>query len=353
MIMCATTSVSGNNLSANRYRLRMCGSLLISMLLLYNTLLAQHYQFSQFYSAPTYLNPAFTGSDACSRISLSYRDQWPSIPGAFVSYQVSYDHYVPLMHSGIGFVFFSDKSGHGGLRTNLYSLLYAVELKLSKKYFCRLGVQPGIATRSVNFSDLVFGDQIARGGAPTTVENPVASTIYFDVSTGILLYSKQTWFGVSAMHINEPNQTLVDRGYSPLPMELRVHAGRKFYPNSDSKRDDNKHFSVAFNYKAQLKFDQFDIGTYYTIKPLVVGLWYRGIPFLKAYKPGYQNNDAVSALVGFVWKKFNIGYSYDLTISRLTYQSGGSHELSLRYDLCKNKKSRIRSKKILVPCPKF
>lgn len=318
-----------------------------------NGINAQHYQFSQFYAAPTYLNPAFTGANACSRLSLSYRDQWPSIPGAFISYQLSYDHYFNSMRSGLGFLFFSDKSGYGGLRTNQYSFLYAFELKLSKKYFCRFGVQPGFVSRSVNYSALLFGDQIARGGASASVESFIPSTVYLDLSSGLLLYSKQNWLGLAAYHMTQPNQALLDISTSPLPREFRIHGGRKFYIKEEAKKADKEYISVAFNYKSQLKFDQFDVGVYYTRKPLVAGVWYRGIPVLKAYKPGYSNNDALCFLFGINWLKLNVGYSYDLTISKLTYKSGGSHELSLRYDFCDRKRYKVKGKTILVPCPKF
>ena len=47
---------------------------------------AQDPQFTQFYAMPTYVSPAFAGTGLQSRFGLAWRDQWPSIPGAFVSY---------------------------------------------------------------------------------------------------------------------------------------------------------------------------------------------------------------------------------------------------------------------------
>jgi hypothetical protein len=42
-------------------------------------------------------------------------------------------------------------------------------------------------------------------------------------------------------------------------------------------------------------------------------------------------------------------YSYDVTVSKLTLKSGGSHEISLVYEWAKAKNRRYRA----VPCPKF
>ena len=48
-------------------------------------LYAQDPQFSQFYANPVYLNPAFAGTARCPRVVLNYRNQWPGIPGNFVT----------------------------------------------------------------------------------------------------------------------------------------------------------------------------------------------------------------------------------------------------------------------------
>lgn len=317
-----------------------------------NAVHAQHYQFSQFYAASTYLNPAFTGVNACSKVGVVYRDQWPSIPGAFTTYQMSFEHYASEINSGFGASFFNDKSGYGGLRTSMYSFLYAYQAKLNRKYVIRFGLQAGVVQRSVNYESLLFGDQIARGGALTTLETPTQSVSYMDFSSGVLLHSKNTWLGMSAIHLNQPNQSLLENGQSDLPWEGRIHGGTKKYFNEELIKDDLESITIAFNYKFQAKYDQADVGFYYTKLPFVVGVWYRGIPLFKAYQPGYSNNDAVCLLAGFVWDKFTFGYSYDITISKLTYRSGGANEISLSYQFCDYKKSK-KKKPVLIFCPKF
>ena len=113
--------------------------------------------------------------------------------------------------------------------------------------------------------------------------------------------------------------------------------------------------TVAAIYKAQKKWDQIDIGGYYDYKSLVIGLWYRGIPVLKYYKPGYANNDAVVILLRYKMKDYiSVGYSYDLTISKLGVATGGSHEISLIYEFARpDYKRNQRKKSFMVPCTKF
>ena len=50
---------------------------------------AQDPQFSQFYAAPLYINPAFTGASEYTRIGANYRNQWPGISGSFVTTSAS------------------------------------------------------------------------------------------------------------------------------------------------------------------------------------------------------------------------------------------------------------------------
>ena len=108
---------------------------------------------------------------------------------------------------------------------------------------------------------------------------------------------------------------------------------------------------MAFNYRGQKEFDQFDIGCYYSQNSFNLGLWYRGIPGLKAYKPGYSNNDEVAVIIGFQTKKMNIGYSYDITISKLYQISNGAHEITISYHICSPPKKKKYG--LLLPCPKF
>ncbi len=136
-----------------------------------------------------------------------------------------------------------------------------------------------------------------------------------------------------------------------LPIRSSVHGGGKFYLNPDERDPDlRKSMSLVMHYRNQGKFDQFDVGVYYSQYGVNLGLWYRGIPGLKAYKPGYSNNDATAIILGYQTTRLSIGYSYDITISQLQRLTKGAHEVTLSYQLCKFKQ---KQKRVLVSCPKF
>ncbi len=319
-----------------------------------NLVKGQDMHFTQFYASPLYLNPAFTGASVCSRVSLTYRNQWPGISKTYKSFLFSGDHYLQKYNLGVGLLFGSDVAGTGDLKTTIINPLISYGLKLSRKLAMRVGFQPGIGIRSINFNNLIFGDQIARGGNVPSLEAPTQNKVYVDVGAGALLFSQKIWLGTSFYHLTRPNTSLVG-GEAILPIKYTVHGGAKL-PLNEGENDafKKKFISPAFNFSGQKKFGQLDIGFYYTQYIFNLGFWYRGIPILNAYKyqPGYSNNDAVAIIVGVQADRMNIGYSYDITISNLSNLSNGAHEVTLSYQLCKLKK-KSRKYGLVIPCPKF
>ncbi|MFL5763600.1 MAG: type IX secretion system membrane protein PorP/SprF [Bacteroidia bacterium] len=313
---------------------------------------AQDMHFTQFYSSPLVLNPAFAGADVCSRVSLTYRNQWPGVQKTYRSYLCSVDHFLFEQNLGVGIVFGSDVAGSGNLKTTMVMVPVAYEGKLTKKLYVRMGLQAGVQIQSIDYDKLLFGDQVARGGGVPTLEEPSVKKSFFDTGTGILFYTRSAWGGFSAYHLNKPNQSFMDNEDGTLPVKISFHGGFKYLTNQEEKEERSRRYiSPAFNYRHQNKFDQLDLGFYYTQSALNLGLWYRGIPLLKKYAPGYANNDALAFIIGVRNERFNFGYSYDVTISRLTMISKGAHEITISYQLCKLKKKK--KPRMLLPCPKF
>lgn len=313
----------------------------------------QDMQFTQYYSAPMYLNPALTGFNVCSRLSSNIRNQWPSIGGGYVSQILGFDHFIINQSIGIGVMATNDFAGAGRLRSTAVSGLTSYELNATRNLTFRFGMQGGIIQRSVNFNSLVFADQIARGGSSIpTIEQPTQNVIMIDFSSGVFAFYKKYFGGIALHHLTKPNESLTEDD-AGRPMKFSLHGGGKFKfgPPVDDEETQQMYITPTFNYRSQAKYDQLDIGFYWSRHIYNVGLWYRGLPGVKSYKDGYPNNDALCLVLGISKDRFNVGYSYDYTISWLQGNTGGSHELSLSYQLCKLK--RKKKKRIVVVCPKF
>lgn len=194
------------------------------------TALAQDPQFSQFYAAPLYLSPSFAGSALAPRAVVNYRNQWPNIDASFVTYAASFDYYFPKVNSGVGLLVTHDRQGVGGVRSTDIGAQYSYRLQLSENLFFQPGFQLSYVLRDANFFNLTFGDQLNNLGpipGQGTAE-PFAGEYrsYLDFSSGGLLYTERFYVGVSAHHMNRPNQSLTG-DVSRLPMKTTFHAGYK------------------------------------------------------------------------------------------------------------------------------
>ncbi len=310
-------------------------------------------QFSQFYANPVYLSPSFAGSTSGTRAVLNFRDQWPAIPGSFITYSASIDHFFPRYNSGVGLQVLRDQAGTGQLGLTTVAASYSYQIKFNKKWSIRPGLMLNYNIRSIDFDKLQFNDQMdIDGNSPTSIETPTLEKIqYPDAGFSFMAYNKLYWGGFMLDHLFNPNQSLID-GVSRIPVKFRLFGGRKFIV-ANAKRYNEETIKVAFSYKAQGKFDQLDLGAYWNRDPFIFGLWYRGIPLFKDYGPDYINNDAFAILVGYKYKNLTFGYSYDITISRIFSNTAGAHEISLIFLFNQNQKVRHKRKAVIIPCPKF
>ncbi|MEN9334389.1 MAG: hypothetical protein RLY35_1569 [Bacteroidota bacterium] len=325
---------------------------ILSFLLIAVSLLgfAQDQQFTQFYAVPTAMNPAFAGANLQSRFAMQYRNQWLGIPKGYRSYVASYDSYINSIKSGVGVIVQREDAGAGNLSRTQFGIQYAYETRIKRNWYMRPALQFSLGSRSLNFNNLTFYDQLIRNNAPTSLETyPAQSKQYFDAGAGLLVYGPDLWVGLSAMHLNTPNEAVFETNSSLIPTRYAVHAGKRFRIKGYSLKRLDHHLFVAANYMSQGKFDQLDLGFSYEIKPLFFGVWYRGLP-VKSNGYDLPNRDAIAFLFGFTSGPFNIGYSYDVTTSRLGVgNSAGAHELTLAYNMA----VKIKTKRKIIPCAAF
>lgn len=307
----------------------------IILLTLVSDCIAQDPGFTQYYANPLYLNPAFAGSALCPRVNLNYRNQWPALSGTFVTYSASYDQHVNSLSGGLGFLVTRDEAGQGTINTTNISGIYSYQLAL-RKVSVRAGFQATYAQKSLDWSKLTFGDQITlhSGFSEPTSEVPGTNTSgNLDISSGILVYSKKFFGGFAAHHLTQPNESLMS-GNSKLPVKYTAHAGAMIPVGG---RGTDTYLSPNIIYMQQQDFKHLNLGMYVQKGPIVGGLWYR-------------NQDALILLVGVQEGIFKVGYSYDVTISKLGNVSAGSHELSCGIQLkCKTKVKKF----VKDNCPSF
>ncbi|UTW64424.1 type IX secretion system membrane protein PorP/SprF [bacterium SCSIO 12741] len=305
--------------------------------------------YTQFYANPLYLNPAMAGVERCPRFIMNFRSQWPAVAnglGNYVTYSASYDQHVDALSGGLGGLVTHDREGVNGVfQTTRAALIYSYNLPVNRKLSIRFGLEAAYFQKSIDWSQLTFGDMIDEryGFIYPTNETPVTDNVTgVDFSAGALAYTKNFYGGVAVHHLTEPKETFLLGTETELPRKLTMHAGfvipiNKRFPKEGAISPNILYQQQGQEFSFQPNARQLFLGMYGYKGPIVGGLWYRA-------------GDAFIVLVGIHTDHVRFGYSYDITTSKLTNKSGGSHEVSLALLFnCKQPRKRFRP----ISCPKF
>jgi len=252
----------------------------------------------------------------------------------------AYDSYVKDIKGGVGVIAMYDQQAEGTISTTMLGGIYSYNLKINRKVSLNFGVRAAYMQKYLDWSKLTFGDMIdpRRGFIYQTGDVPRGGRRgLFDASAGMIVFSKYFYGGIAAHHINQPDESMI-LGSSKLPMRITVHAGGTIPIGRRGRYSDGTTIKPAIIYQNQNGFQEFNIGGYLNYERLNIGVWYR-------------NKDAMVFIVGVKADKFRLGYSYDLTVSKLgNGLTGGSHEVSFQMDLkCRKKAKNFRK----ISCPSF
>jgi len=314
---------------------------------------AQGAMFSQFYAAPLHTNPAMAGTMVCGRFAVNYRSQWSMIPGgSFSSISASYDEHIDRLSGALGLIATNTREGSGAYSTTTVGLIYSYSFQLTSAISVRTAVQAGFIHRRIDWSNLTFPDQFNLNGFtghPTMEDlpNSPASRFLEDFSVGIVGYGDRFFAGAAVHHISRPDEGFMD--VSRIPLKFTAHAGAvlDLRRGTSRFRDPNTPtISPNIIFQQQGPAQQINYGVYFNnVLPMMVfGVWYR-------QTIGFTNPESLTFLVGIRLNSMRIGYSYDLSLSRLRGFSGGSHEVSMAYLLpCRRPRApRVR----MISCPGF
>lgn len=331
--------------------------LLIILMILCKISRAQDPHFTQFFASPLTLNPAYTGffyGDI--RVTGNYRNQWSSISTPFVTGTVSADMDIlknvinPNDVFGVGIVALYDQTGGGGLVANYVgiSTAYHKSLDVYGDQTLGLGVQVTLAQERLDFSKLIFENQLGPNGFDPTIpsgENITNANItYPDYNVGLLYNAtihdnSNVYVGASYYHITQPNESFLGET-NRINARITFHGGGAFPINETTR------FYASGLYMQQGGATEIDFGGAFGLsvdddpeQPTVffVGSWYRW-------------DDAINPYVGLEVKGIKVGLSYDINVSSLSSASlhrGGS-EISLIYA-----KPSANPNKKRLNCPTF
>lgn len=316
---------------------------LIALLLLAIQLQAQwEAAFSQFWTVRNYYNPSFAGGTDKIQVSGLYKYQWIGIENAPKHIFLSADMPVEFfgMRHGIGILTYNNSIGNE--RNSLFAAQYTFKHKIGKGMLS-FGIQVGMYELNFDAASIHLTADSTKNNKKTIRSNPVDKKT-FNLNAGILWMTKNLYISAAAMNINRPSfysmpisnvstNVANDSTFSKISLSYNFMAGCNitlFHP-----------LEIQPMFFAQTGLSDTHLQT-------VLRVVYN-----KKYSAGasWNGNNGYSFFAGVNIGDMEIGYAYDLHISGIGKESGGNHEISVRYcfpiDLFKKEPMPYKSIRLL------
>lgn len=316
-------------------------------------LIAQDVQFSQYYAAKFNIAPSFAGTTRGGRCTILSRDQWPLLKNTFFTYAFAIDHSITSLNGGLGAFALQDYSNGGGYIITNTGIQYSYSLELNHVWQFRPGLQISSINKRIDLNKIIFGSQLAYDGAknnyPVNIESENITDIESAVS--VLFYSDKSWIGMNIDHLPLTRNTFT--GGSPVvPVKFIAFGGVLLKMIEGNLLYDRDYIYLSYLFKYQNNFKQLDLGAYWARKPVELGLWYRGLPFVKN-SIGKFNNSALIIKAALLFDNYSVGYSYDYSMNTTSTYNGGAHEVSIVFLFNQAHESNKKKKHKMVPSPRF
>lgn len=290
----------------------------------------QEPQFTQNMFNKVFTNPGYAGMSQGICVTGLVRQQWAGFkdnngdrvgPETFF---IAIDAPVRVLRGGVSALVMQDQIGFTKTVTIRIGYSYIREIGIGN---LGVGFQVGFNNRTIDFSKFEAVDEDDPLLSNISGEE---SDILIDGALGIVYEVPDEWYiGASVNQIvgtkgQELANWTTNVDSSSQDFLYKMTLDRTFYLQGGYEYVFRNSPDFAILPMALIKFDkaavQLDIATLLEYK----GKFWGGL--------NYRYQDAVSVILGMQFRKFKIGYSYDITTSKLGLgRTAGSHEVMLKY----------------------
>ena len=272
---------------------------------------------TQFNRLPYLYNPAATGAENLTEITMGTRQQWVSGDDTPKSYFLGASHSFQKEEAArtkVGIAGFVVREDLGLTAETQLGISSAVHVPLSEKYFLSVGFKVNHGREALN--EFRVRDPFAQEVINLRASGGAVS--YLDIAPGLMLHSRKFYVGYSALQmVRTQFEEMLDSN-EKVPVIQSAMIGYVYQLNDD--------FEISPGALVQM------VGN---IDPTVMALAKLRYQSKFWAGAGFSPNRAVSALVGFAPSThLNISYSFDSSLGGAGSSNfGSSHELILGFPL--------------------
>jgi len=266
-------------------------------------------------------NPAYSGIEGKTEISVLNRRQWTDIQGApetqFMAFNGNRDD-LKFGYSGYAFNDQTDIVARSGFYGS-----YAWHVKFTDRNSLSLGLGAGYVNNNINVAGIRVPDEL------DPVLFSALNTGKFDLNFGFNLQFGDFSFGAAVPNLLAPKVDFSDNYLGPM----QYHYVR--------------HYVVNTQYDVNLQKGLMTLSPFITVRANEVTIPQVDAGLMFNHKEyfyvgaAYRSSYAVTANTGLhLTEKITLGYAYDFSLNTYGFALGNSHEIMLRYTFGESKKDK-------------
>jgi type IX secretion system PorP/SprF family membrane protein len=292
-------------------------------------------QFTQFMHSKLIYNPGYAGTSEAICANVLYRQQWVNFPGAPKTGLLSFDMPIGQLPLAIGLNVMNDQIGFD--KTLFARLALSYNRRIGAGVL-GVGIDGGILQKQFNGTWITpDGANVQDNSIPNwkangqSAANPNLNKLSYDLGFGVFYsIANKMYVGLSSTHLTAQDLRVTDSVKFALARHYYVVGGYTFNLGEGGIHGINPNVKV----KSDAASTQLDLNlTYIYNNQFWVGV-------------SYRMQDAIAPMLGARFlkdKSLKVGYSYDVTTSKIKGYSSGTHEIMLGYCMNVKKKQKVTS----------
>lgn len=276
----------------------------------------QDLQFTQFQFNRIFYNPGVAGSGGAICINGVHRSQWVGFEGAPTSQNINANIPLKFLHGGLSVKIANDQIGY--FQNINAGVGYAFQYKIGDGTL-GAGFSANITTQTVSNADWIAPDG-TNGLTDFGIAQTGATGVGFDMDFGIYYESPTIWAGISSTRLLE----------AATPYTGVLNNITTFY--------NRRHYYVMGGYNYDLPNTNLQLQPALLLKTDLAASSVVDVNLTALYNNklwggvSYRLTEAIAVNIGYQFtKSLKAGYSYDIPITDISTQGGGSHEIFLSY----------------------